>query len=75
MVSKSMPFLSAYCTTWSLLILPKPKYLLWGWAKYQPLTEAAGSMAMDSVKMIPADSGAPSRLNSVDFSVWSGHAG
>jgi len=46
-----------------------------GCEKYQPHTDAGGSIAKLDVSIIPVFFSAWSSLNSVSFSEWSGQAG
>ncbi len=57
----------AQSSTWSRLILPTPKYLVLGCAKYSPLTELAGHIAQLSVRRMPVRFSASSNSHSRRF--------
>ena len=66
---------SAYDETWSRPSRPTTKYCESGCEKYQPLTDAPGHMAIESVSSMPVFFSTSSSSQSVAFSVCSGHAG
>ena len=54
---------------------PSPKYAASGRQKYDPLTDRPGSIANDSVRVMPAQRAASSKSKRVASLVWSGQAG
>ena len=66
---------SAKKYTWSCFIEPMAKYEEEGCAKYRPQTEAGGSIARDSVRVMPVCLSASISCHMVIFSVWSGWLG
>lgn len=61
--------------TWSYFIAPTAKYEEEGCAKYRPQTEAGGSIARDSVRVMPVRFSVSISRHMVIFSVWSGWLG